>query len=373
MSKKKTIVLIDSLNEHDHRVKGIVNGYVDCYLEECDKYIIQKPKANIVFLYLLISSVFSVIYWISLYKYYRLRPDGIFNGIKSSINSYKKSYSLAEVIFIKYKNKNIEEIYANDLMAGFVGYLLAKRLNVSLIYDAHEIEFHRNRKNSFFRVALDVFLENMVVSFSSRIVVVNSPARDVYINLYKLPVDKIIIVSNNHFKHYFDLSLKKNSIQNKVVTIVYVGAAINNRMLENLNHDTANINVDIYGWFLRDLPKFRLNKNWFLGKKDYLDELLNVAENELSVMWCCNENVCLSYQLSLPNKFFQAISIGIPVIVNSGSYLATLVEGYELGYVYNGSNFTEIINDVGIANRYHSLRNSVFEFRDLLNTGKLEI
>ena len=50
-------------------------------------------------------------------------------------------------------------------------------------------------------------------------------------------------------------------------------------------------------------------------------------------MWASTENICLSYRLSLGNKFFQAMALGIPLLLQE-TYLADIVIKYKLGYVY---------------------------------------
>jgi hypothetical protein len=61
------------------------------------------------------------------------------------------------------------------------------------------------------------------------------------------------------------------------------------------------------------------------------------------LMLCCHGNQCLSYSYSLPNKFFQSLVVGMPVIASLGTYLAELVEKHSLGLFFNkaakSSNF----------------------------------
>jgi glycosyltransferase involved in cell wall biosynthesis len=89
-------------------------------------------------------------------------------------------------------------------------------------------------------------------------------------------------------------------------------------------------------------------------------------------MWCCVDDVCLSYRLSLPNKFFQALSVGIPVVATYGSYLAEIVEKYQLGFVFNGTNLSVIVEQMK-SPAFAELGARVLAFRADLRGGNVVI
>ena len=45
----------------------------------------------------------------------------------------------------------------------------------------------------------------------------------------------------------------------------------------------------------------------------------------------------------MPNKFFQAMALGIPIIASKETYLGQLVEKYEIGLIHDGLTLEEIV------------------------------
>jgi glycosyltransferase involved in cell wall biosynthesis len=258
-------------------------------------------------------------------------------------------------------------------MCGVVGRELSKQFDIDLIYDAHELEFHRNRKNSFTRVAFDMLLEKSVIKAAAEIIVVNKPIKTVYMDLYHIDNSKISIVNNNHFTPYIGYAKQIFSPQIKESVIVYVGGSSRGRKLESLADDSYQLGVNVYCFFLGNVPRFAEQNNWIIGSKDYLDELLELVKHKHLAMWCCTDDICLSYRLSLPNKFFQAMSIGIPVIAYEGSYLADIVNEHKLGYIYDGNNFSEIVESLKNVEKYLLVLNAIETFQEKLFVERMSL
>ncbi len=90
-------------------------------------------------------------------------------------------------------------------------------------------------------------------------------------------------------------------------------------------------------------------------------------------MWCCLNAQALSYKLALPNKFFQALAVGIPVIASSGTYLADLVNRYELGFVvHDGTDFADLARRVR-SPEYERWVYGVAAFREAFRKGHVAI
>lgn len=368
---EKTIILIDEPLEIDRRVLEVIKNYDDPIIEDCsgrDGFKLSQIFYNIDILFH--AALLAPFYWLKLYKNYGLKSKNLLAGIKASLRIYSTAQRQYIILRDKYKNAEISTIYANDLRCGIIGIYLAKHLNVELIYDAHELEFHRNRAKSILRVVFDIIIEKKVTSAASEVIVVNKPILEAYRNIYKIPQSKISIVNNVFFTPYPGYALE-NFSKKKDVAITYVGAGIRGRKLDNLTHDTAEIDIKLYGFFLSDVPKIALEPEWIIGSKDYLPELLELVKTSHLAMWACTDDVCLSYRLSLGNKFFQAMAVGIPVIASEGTYLAEITEEYNLGYIYNGSNLEEIICEMKDSESYEKLLQSIVNFQIKLFEEKI--
>jgi glycosyltransferase involved in cell wall biosynthesis len=374
---KDTIILTDEPTQKDHRVLKTIKLYDKPIIIDCRKIdILKYSKLKTVFfeIILLIKSLlFSFYYWKILYIKYKIKPKGFLAGLKKSIYFHIKSKQVSSSIQKQYQMKEIQSIYTNDLFCGTIGNKLYQQYNTPYIYDAHEVEFHRNRKNGFLRVTYDILLEKEVIQKAQKIIVVNKPIKELYMDIYHIPENKISIVDNNHFTPYLGYALKHFSPTIQEVAITYVGGGILGRKLEALAQEANKLNINIYSYFLVDPPKLISEYNWYLGSKDYLKELLELCTKTHLAMWSCTEDICLSYRLSLPNKFFQAMAIGIPVIAYKGTYLSEIVKKYNLGYIYDDTNFHLIIEKLKNNKEYYNLLESIAIFQEKLFIDKLEL
>jgi hypothetical protein len=236
--------------------------------------------------------------------------------------------------------QSVDLIYANDLICGAAGAALAKAGGARMVYDSHEVQFHRNRKNGWLRAAFDSFIESKVIAQADEVRVVNAAIADLYRTVYAVPEEKIRVVHNNHFPvPALQRSLPATAAD---IAVIYVGGGIHGRQLEQLAAQAAAASVPVHAFFIDAQPAFAADAGWYIGGPAYLPALEALAGERRCAMWCCVEDVCLSYRLSLPNKFFQAMALGMPVIAAAGSYLAAVTEKYQVGYIFEGDNLAAI-------------------------------
>ncbi len=374
---KKTIILIDEPLENDHRVLSATKAYPQHIIIDCSKFDESSHSVWKIVFYsisvLIKSFLIAPLYWSKLGSNYKLKPKSFISGLLTSMKARYKSEKLFNMIKEDYAHYIIDTIHANDLACGLVGMRLSKYFNAKLIYDAHEVEFHRNRKNSLLRVVYDMTLEQKVINVAEEVIVVNKPIKILYMDIYNISESKITVVDNNHFTPHmgYAMGMFNNNIDE--IAIVYVGGGINNRKLESLGQDCAETDVKVHAFFLSKTTDCAYEYDWILGSTNYLPELLELIKKKRLLMWCCTEDICLSYRLSLPNKFFQAIAVGIPVITYKGTYLAEIVQKYNIGYIYDDQNFQEIINNIENREKYAELLHAVSLFQEKLFVEKLEL
>ena len=373
-SNKTSVILTDEIIKGDKRVERQLQFYANNYGINCHTISFKLPLTTKISSYLFIINTFvlSLFYWQKLYFRYKIKPNGFFRGLKRSCMSYASRKAISDHIINLHEKDDIELVHANDLQCGLVGLNIAKHFKSELIYDAHEVEFHRNRKNGFLRVVYDILLEKKVIKLAEQIIVVNKPIKELYIDIYNLAPSKITVVDNNHFQPYMNYALDNFSGM-KNIAIVYIGGGTLGRKLEDLAVKSNDKAVPVYSFFMSDIPKVAYEFKWHIGSKQYIDEFLKLVKSKQAVMWCCTDDVCLSYRLSLPNKFFQAMAVGIPVIAYKETYLAEIVSKYKLGYIYNDENFQEIVGSLASKNQYYRLLESIAIFQKKLFEEKLEL
>lgn len=307
--------------------------------------------------------------WELLHRQYGLRAGSLLGGLRVSCSSFILAQRV--VAHLSQRMGGVRVIHVHDLFCGIIGTELSRITGAKLIYDAHEVEFHRNRRNSWLRTAFDAIVENAVTDRAHEVRVVSAPILALYASLYRIPPERIRVVPNDHF----EVRLQTEAINPPCsgrLALVYVGAGIRGRQLERLAAEASKLGVPVHSFFLGEVPLVAISSGWVIGRGDYADRLAALAASRRCAMWCCIDDVCLSYRLALPNKFFQAISMGIPIIASSRTYLADLVDTYDIGYVFTGSNFEAIVQEMQGAGFAHKLE-SVRSFRRGLTAGSVNL
>lgn len=343
----KVIILVSENVSYDNRVLKGLAFYKDFQVIDClhsknkDRKVPQTAyvEAFKVFFYAVIHASKR---WKPLRQLYDFTFNSLQKGFLSSWNKFLRAHLVAEELHLQ--TKSVGLIHAHDLYCGVIGAKLAKRLGTKFIYDAHEVEFHCNRKNSWLRSAFDWTVEKHVIQVADEIRVVNTRIADLYRLVYPGIDSRLRVVSNDHFlPHSVDIESISNS---EHATIVYVGQGVKGRQLERLASITKDSELSVYAFFIGEVPKFAINAKWNIGLRDYEDDLVALVQSQRCMMWCCVENICLSYQLALPNKFFQALAVGMPVIVSRDTYLSEIVHKYKIGMVLDDHDSNWILNQI---------------------------
>jgi glycosyltransferase involved in cell wall biosynthesis len=307
--------------------------------------------------------------WSLLGRQYGLGSQEIAGGLSVSLRSFVRAQQGARRL--RGRLESVRLIHAHDLFCGVVGLELSKRSGAALVYDAHEIEFHRNRRNSWLRTAFDAAVERSVISGACEVRVVNEPIAGLYARIHDVPPGRLRVVLNDHFVQCW----QKGSIAEPArdaLAVVYVGGGVRGRQLERLAAEANRFRIPVHAFFIGEVPEVARAGGWMLGARDYEGELRSLVAACRCVMWCCVDDVCLSYRLALPNKFFQALAVGIPVVAAADTYLAEVVQAYDLGFTYDGRNFAAIVDGLRSPG-FADLVGSVRRFRLALSAGSVRI
>lgn len=366
------VVLVDEDVYHDRRVLTSLAGYTDFRVIDCRSL---QGRAGVpsrayfkAFCALIIALICGFGLWMKLGRIYGLSFDSFGKGIRSSWNRFLRAHRVVDEL--RLQTKGIGLIHAHDLYCGVIGAELARSNGTRLIYDAHEVEFHRNRKNSWLRFGFDWAIEKRVIESAHEVRVVNALIAELYRSVYRGVDARLRVVLNDHFPVHPIQA--ENFPASGSPKIVYVGGGTKNRQLEQLALVAADSPIPVHAFFIGEIPAFALEAGWTTGGKDYEDELISLATSQRCMMWCCVEHICLSYRLSLPNKFFQALAVGMPVIVSAGGYLEKLVCQYEIGAVFDGKNFKQIVEHIE-SEQYQHWATKLKAFREGLSKGCLSL
>ncbi len=121
-----------------------------------------------------------------------------------------------------------------------------------------------------------------------------------------------------------------------IFTIGFVGAVRFEKQIRLLVQagEICKINIEIAGSFLdKSVEDFCTTNHVFChGKYNYEEEIVNLYER-LDAVFSVYPTEDQNVAIALPNKLYEAVICGLPIIVAQGTYRSEIVEQYQIGVV----------------------------------------
>jgi glycosyltransferase involved in cell wall biosynthesis len=237
-----------------------------------------------------------------------------------------------------------------------VKYLKGKK--VQLIYDAHEYETERNGLNpAQKRKAKNK--ERKLIKYCDRVITVSDKIADEYVRLYGIKKPLLIlncpilrskeIIKKNLFRAKFKIS-------NSKLILLYQGYLYPGRGIEIVLEAFTRLNprdqvlIFMGEGNLEDVitSNQHYNKSVFLHpfvKGDVLLHYTSSADCGIAFI----EDISLSDRYCLPNKLFEYIGAGLPVIGSGLPEISKFINGYKVGLVAQSNDidgFIEAMNGI---------------------------
>ena len=278
-------------------------------------------------------------------------------------------------LFFRLLSKNPDVFLANDLDTLLPNFLISWLKNKKLVYDSHEfftgvpeLEKSPIKKNIWKR------LERLILPKIKHAYTVNQSIADIYYSRYGI---KMKVVRN---VPVFEKTIEKSELfypDNKTILLLQ-GAGINEErgaeeLVESMGLLPDNYKLYFIGsgtvWNKLKEMTDRLNLNEkikFIEKISFskLRDYTRQAHLGLSL----DKPSCLNYKLSLPNKVFDYIHAGIPVLSSSVVEVKNIIERFEVGTTIKDvtpSSIAEAIENVfknpAIYNRWKENTNKAAE------------
>ena len=231
--------------------------------------------------------------------------------------------------------------HCHDLNTAVAGYRARRWWPAPLVYDSHELWPHRNRADARRRKSwvLERADRYFARSADAVITVNESIARHIE-SRYGIP--EVIVVRNTP-------SLTARAAVENVVPLdavpgprfMYAGGIQTHRGIEELIQAMALIpegtlvlagpgnetyRASLEALALQNGVRDRVR---FLGLVSQDALVSTIAQGDIG--FCLIKNYCLSYYLSLPNKFFEYLHAGLPIVASDFPEMRLLVDRYDVG------------------------------------------
>jgi glycosyltransferase involved in cell wall biosynthesis len=250
-----------------------------------------------------------------------------------------------------------EVIHAHDLQTLPAGARLAKTLNASLVYDSHELATHvSTRPPLFFRLWMG-WKERRSIPVADRVLTVSVGIAEHLERRYRIRRPDLVFNSPPTTMGDAPRTVRDDlGLRRDVPLALYVGALTGNRGLEQ-TVDTLPL-----------LPEFHLacvgprQPEWEAdmlarARKSGTEERLHFVDpvpiemligylSTADVGVIAIQNITLSYWFTMPNKLFETVLAGVPVVVADLPHLREFVEQNGVGVVADQTDPAAIADGV---------------------------
>ena len=286
-----------------------------------------------------------------------------YNTFKSLLMPFHRYFcflSFYRNAYLIIPNGKYDFYHAHDLNTLLLAYLLARRDRSKLVYDSHELYVERNRIKKPLRLqklALQKF-ESFLIRKAHAVFTVNDSIAEEMASRYKIPTPKVVM--NTPIKSNSSDSLRLGyeslrdilSVPEGSYLLIYIGSITFNRGLEELimslkylsdcylvvmgyGHDPYKQNLEEIAQKSGVRQRF-----FFFGPVPTDDVIYYAAGADLGVAPIAN--ACLSYYYCSPNKLFEYMNAGLPVISSNFPELEKVVLGHNIGLTFNPADPADI-------------------------------
>lgn len=275
------------------------------------------------------------------------------------------------------KNNKADILYAHELPILESIVLASQSSKPTVIYDSHELEVDRNHSwpiKSFKRYSEK---EGKYIKYVDKVIVVSEGIANFMAKYYK--IDKILVVKNTPL-----LSQQKESkirirdelnLDKKTPLIVYVGSVTFNRGIENILKALVELKsfqfvcVGPVNYILLDKIKkivvlLNINDRVHFVKTKNPNILTSfISDADISIIPI--QNTCKSYYYCLPNKIFESIYAGLPILGSNLYDIKNLIYKENLGEVCDMANIKSIVRGIKsiYGNKKYYYKNNVKKLR----------
>lgn len=239
------------------------------------------------------------------------------------------------------RSRGYDIYHCNDLNVLPAGVLIKLTTSqpVKIVYDAHE---HESERNGFSALEKRItrFLERCLINRADKVLTVSDSIANDYVNIYKIGKPRLVL--NCPYKQTIspmNLLRENLDIDESVKIFLYQGSLSKGRGIERLLRAWAEMNPPDkalvfmgYGPLETTIKEASSHQSLFFHPAVKPDVLLNYTSSA-DVGICLIEDTCLSYRYCLPNKMFEYIMAGLPVIASDLIEINKVVREHRIGAV----------------------------------------
>ena len=260
-------------------------------------------------------------------------------GIKAAFGvGFKKNifplikFQIYILYFLIKNNKKIDIIHACDFDTAFSSFIFAKIFRKKIIYDIFDFYIDCcNVPKKMRRIILN--LDNYIISHSDVVILCTEKRKEQIKGSFP---KKIEIIHNTPSEKILKNEYLKN---NEKIKIVYVGVLLKEeRLIEeliNVIKENKNYELHIGGFGVLEKEIKEISNKYeniiFYGKISYEKTL--ELESQCDIMTAIYDPEKRNHYYAAPNKFYEALMLGKPLIMVKGTGMSEIVEKNNIGEI----------------------------------------
>jgi len=244
-------------------------------------------------------------------------------------------------IYQHFKSESITCVNCHTISVLPLGILLKKRCGASVVYDAHELETEKLGLHGVIK-KLCKWGEARLIPLVDGMIVVSDSIADWYRNTYY--IENIIVVKNIPYQTSRVKSVNQNilktqfNIPENALLFLYQGLLSYGRGLHLLlrafteQNQARHIVFMGYGQLEAEIQEWAVRYSTIHFHQAVPPDELSRYTAGADIGCCLIEDRCLSYRFSMPNKLFEYIFSGIPVIASDFPDMGRFIDEYQCGW-----------------------------------------
>jgi len=267
-------------------------------------------------------------------------------------------------------------IHSCDLDTGFIGNLVAHRHNKKHVYDIFDYYIDSRKLPK----QIEKGIENSEINVINKahVTIICGEWRER--QLERATPKKLIVVYNTPYVKTESAGKKVIKSDNDKIKLTYVGILQDKRLLREVlgeikKNPSIELHIGGFGALSEEIEKnsAEYENIFFYGSLNYDDVL--ALEKDSSVLFATYDPAVRNHQYSAPNKVFEAMALGLPIIVCKNTGIDELVTKHKTGVAisYDAKEFIacvyELISDKDnlkeMKNRALALYNSTYNWNTM--------
>jgi len=310
-------------------------------------------------------------------------------GIRKKLNQFSAFILYVLNTFKHLRSSDI--IHCNDLETLPIGVLhKIIRPRIKVIYDAHEYETETMWMRNLFKKKTAKLLEKILLKYVDRLIVVSNSIGIAYVNDYGLNLTPTTIYNlPNKKEKLIPISLKeKIGIPNSSTLYLFQGGLTNGRGIKLIleafkkNVSTSHVLFMGSGYFEREVKEIsKTHKNiHYLQSVPQNQLIAHTTSADFGIL--SYENTCKNHDYAAPNKLFEYLMAGIPILASPLSEIQKFITDKDVGKVYenystesihsacvylekNKDSFTKNINHIRLDYSWEAQENLFLSIYDI--------